>query len=94
MNPVCAFYLGQIGDERAKQDEKWGVRDQSDEKWLPILMEELGEVARCMLEGNTHSHLRDELVQVAAVAVAWLECKDRKHAKTVGRRPRETSHEF
>lgn len=37
-----------------------------------VLGEEVGEVHRAVLEGNV-GNLRDELVQVAAVAVAWLE---------------------
>jgi NTP pyrophosphatase (non-canonical NTP hydrolase) len=37
-----------------------------------ILMEEVGEVARAVLE-NDNTQLRKELVEVAAVAVAWLE---------------------
>jgi len=36
------------------------------------LMEESGEVARSVMEDNAHE-LRTELIQVAAVAVAWLE---------------------
>ena len=35
-----------------------------------VLSEETGEVARAVLDGK---NLRTELVQVAAVAVAWLE---------------------
>lgn len=45
-----------------------------------ILSEELGEVARCVLansrlvqESASVDNLREELVQVAAIAVAWLE---------------------
>jgi NTP pyrophosphatase (non-canonical NTP hydrolase) len=37
-----------------------------------VLAEECGEVARAVLEVDMRG-LRDELVQVAAVAVAWLE---------------------
>lgn len=36
-----------------------------------VLAEECGEVARAALDGTLD--LKDELVQVAAVAVAWLE---------------------
>lgn len=39
---------------------------------LAALMEEVGEVARAYHDGM-EDDLRDELVQVAAVAVAWLE---------------------
>ncbi len=39
---------------------------------LAVLTEEVGEVAKALLEHDREG-LRDELVQVAAVAVAWLE---------------------
>ena len=39
---------------------------------LAVLAEECGEVARSVLERD-EVNLRTELVQVAAVAVAWLE---------------------
>lgn len=50
---------------------------------LGCLMEELGEVARAMLEGENAVNdkhdvdLRKELIQVAALAVAWVEYLDR-----------------
>lgn len=45
---------------------------------LAVLAEEFGEVARAVCElqpgdTETRSRLRDELIQVAAVAVAWVE---------------------
>lgn len=70
-------------DERNRQDRKWG--DQSghrDEHWLAILTEEVGEVAKAMLgaDGNgdiseADDEVTKELVQVAAVAIAWLEAR-------------------
>jgi NTP pyrophosphatase (non-canonical NTP hydrolase) len=61
-----------IRQERKRQDEKWGRNRKLDNRiWLPILMEEVGEVAKEILEG--HGTLKDELIQVAAVTVAWLE---------------------
>jgi NTP pyrophosphatase (non-canonical NTP hydrolase) len=61
-----------IAEERKRQDIKWGAnRDQHDMIWLTILIEEVGETAEAILK-----HLptvKDELIQVAAVAVAWLE---------------------
>ena len=73
----------QIDAERTRQRIKWapmhpwGVGDCSSEHVQPItkaavLSEECGEVARAVLEQDT-DQLRTELVQVAAVAVAWLE---------------------
>lgn len=40
---------------------------------LAILVEEVGEVARGMNETVVASELKAELIQVAAVAVAWAE---------------------
>lgn len=68
--------------EREKQDAKWGEQNHTDEWWLAILSEELGEVAQCILHdffgGKAEGHLREELVQLVAVGVAWLECIDRQ----------------
>ncbi len=41
-----------------------------------VLGEEFGEVAREVVEHGDDGVLRDELVQVAAVAVAWIEAID------------------
>ena len=39
---------------------------------LPVLVEEIGEVARAMIEEKPDD-LRRELIEVAAVCVKWLE---------------------
>jgi hypothetical protein len=72
-----------IDAERRRQQAKWG----GDHEWgrgdcssplvagvvkAAVLSEECGEVARAVLD-NDPEQLRRELVQVAAVAVAWLE---------------------
>ena len=68
--------------EREKQDQKWGAdRALTYYQWLPILAEEVGEVARAMLEREPNERLREELVQVAAVAVAWMEAIDQRGRK-------------
>ena len=72
-----------IDRERRHQHSKWaaphrwGVGDCSsgqvtDLCKTAVLAEEVGEVSRAVLDG-TDNQLRAELVQVAAVAVAWLE---------------------
>jgi hypothetical protein len=72
-----------IDAERTRQQSKfnkphsWGVGDCSsymvtDSTKLLVLAEECGEVSRAVLERDK-DNLRAELVQVAAVAVAWLE---------------------
>ncbi len=65
--------LQAIQDERDRQDAKWGSqRDLAQETWLTILVEEVGEVAESILEGDPEGYAK-ELIQVAAVAVAALE---------------------
>jgi len=72
-----------ILDERGRQVAKWaaphawGVGDCSSPGVHPVvrsavLSEEVGEVSRAVLDRDAVA-LRRELVQVAAVAVAWLE---------------------
>ena len=72
-----------IDAERARQSAKWeqphtwGQGDASSPGVAPmtkvgVLTEELGEVARAVLELDDEQ-LRTELIQFAAVAVAWLE---------------------
>ncbi len=73
--------ISRIMSERARQDAKWGEQNHDPGKWLLILTEELGEVAKSQLEGDRDNYLK-ELVQSAAVLVAWLECELRKdHAR-------------
>ena len=43
---------------------------------LAALMEEVGEVARAVHDGPAGGDLRAELIQVAAVAVGWVEGLD------------------
>lgn len=64
---------------RYQADQKWGRATGSEGPWLEnpglgltILMEEVGEIARAILERDTESVER-ELYDVAQVAVAWLE---------------------
>ena len=67
-----------IDAERVRQVEKWGREGDcssplvSPPVKVAVLTEEVGEVARAVLDSD-EGNLRDELVQVAAVAVAWLE---------------------
>lgn len=49
--------------------------------WLNILYEEFCEAAHQASLGEFSEALRDELIQVAAVAVSWIECIDRENAK-------------
>lgn len=92
--------LEDVVDERAQQDEKWGVQAHPDGTggeladrqcaeakswtevqarrgkvtWRDILDEEVKEA----FSESDRRRLREELVQVAAVAVAWIEDIDRR----------------
>ena len=72
-----------IEHERREQHAKWGGThewgvgdcsspDVADIVKTAVLSEECGEAARAVLDTDI-DQLRTELIQVAAVAVAWLE---------------------
>jgi NTP pyrophosphatase (non-canonical NTP hydrolase) len=68
----------------AKHDSNGGSMERKawdNPAWLPVVMEELGEVAKVHCEydlanidrATKKAQLRDELVQVAAMVCAWLD---------------------
>jgi len=64
--------------ERMLQDTKWGEQNHDPVMWSAILTEEVGEMCEAATkyrfdQGNVNQ-FREEVVQVAAVAVAILEC--------------------
>ena len=69
--------LTEIETERARQDSKWGIQNHEPLKWNAILGEEFGEVSKAILENDTENY-REELIQVAAVAIAAVESLDRQ----------------
>lgn len=66
--------------ERRRQLARWGAQHHGPEWWLAILTEEVGEFSEAILElrwsdgdpAERVAHMRDELVQVAAVALSAL----------------------
>lgn len=83
--------IAMIVEERKSQDQKWGNYQQHPvREWLAVLLEELGEVAQRINDDTYQGSskvdyfsspqaaraLRDEIVQVAAVAAAWLQFGD------------------
>ena len=82
-------FILQLIDERSRQDAKWGFPQpamSTPESALAILAEEFGECAREVVEmgcafreGKQHhfnmhrKNLKKELIQTAAVAIAWLQ---------------------
>lgn len=95
--------LGDVVEERLRQDEKWGEQNHPDGTaqpgsketaddmrdlcnanakagvltWTDILDEEIAEAY-----AETDTKLRTELVQTAAVVVAWIEAIDRRAGST------------
>jgi len=83
-----------IRQERERQHKKWGSQiAHSGFVWGAILGEEVGEVNEAMLEtafGNDGmDHVYGELIQVAAVAVAWAQAIKRGGALV--KMPKETA---
>lgn len=58
-------------DDKHKQNSILRLQA-NDPQWLAILTEEIGEVAH-ELTYDSDGSLRDELIQVAAVAAAWAQ---------------------
>lgn len=60
-----------VENERQFQFRKWGEQNHSAERWLAILTEEVGEVAKAILENKDEEYHR-ELVQVGATVMSML----------------------
>ena len=69
-----------IKNERFVQDKKWGKQNHEDLFWNAILGEEMGEVSKSIIETGEVSE--EELIQAAAVIIAWLECRERRLMET------------
>lgn len=75
----------EIVDERDRQDVQWGIHNHDPLYWLAILGEEYGEACRAIVQHNNAMDLREELIQVAAVATAFIESLDRNELRNVNR---------
>ena len=74
MTEIQQAIMDMILAERECQDRKWGIQYHKNPIWLAIAMEELGEVAKAIIQGHeAKENLKEEIVQTAAVLVAWLE---------------------
>ncbi len=73
-----------VREERIRQDTKWGVQNHDDFEWLAILVEEVGEIGKSLAESRINpeselkalelfENMKQEIVQTAAVCIAWLE---------------------
>lgn len=66
----------EVSEEREQQDAKWDEQNHTPEHWMIILGEEFGEACESILEECDEAY-REELIQVAAVAIAAIESLDR-----------------
>ncbi len=77
--------MSDVINERARQDKKWGEQNHYPPFWMGILGEEFGELCQAVNETvfdngtnlGGYENMRKEAVQVAAVALAFIECLDR-----------------
>jgi NTP pyrophosphatase (non-canonical NTP hydrolase) len=69
--------LNLVRMERLRQFYKWGIQHHSWPEWITILTEEVGEAAQaaveCYWNDGDIGQLREELIQVAAVACQIIE---------------------
>lgn len=85
--------FNEVFRERFNQDLKWGVQNHDPFAWSAILSEEVGEMNKAILDSSTliggkfaispnllssgKDCYRQELIQIAAVAISMIECLDR-----------------
>ena len=75
--------------ERERQDKKWGEQNHVPPIWLGILGEEFGELCQAVNETGFnygtelggYENMKREAIQVAAVAIGFLECLERNREK-------------
>lgn len=86
-----ADVLDEVRAERARQDARWGWTNRDPAWHLVVLMEEVGELARAMHDARFADGgqaaipaAREEAIQVAAVAVAFVEGLDAGRWKSDG----------
>jgi hypothetical protein len=83
-NEILPGLYGDIHIERIRAHKKHIANGHSMENltafnhaWLPVVVEEVGEVARALNDAEGLPHLREELVQCGAMIAAWIDSCDR-----------------
>ena len=89
--------LDRVSKRRDEQIVKWGHTVHADSQWLAVMMEEVGECSEEICQELEYGveinrdHLTNELFDVAAVCVAWIEqlttlgLKCQHHSETSGK---------
>jgi len=72
--------------ERGRQDGKWGEQNHDAGTWALVLLEEIGEWAKAELHskfgGPEANNRHTEAVHMTAVALAVIECMNRKQIRS------------
>ena len=70
---ITAKLCLEVWHERSRQLDKFGHQTHlTPSEYLTVLQEEVGEVARAIIDGDLENY-REELIQVATVALAMVE---------------------
>ncbi|MEZ5934858.1 MAG: hypothetical protein R3F54_23570 [Alphaproteobacteria bacterium] len=84
--------LEEIRRERDRQDEKYGGPDHDDSHypgdWCLILSKYLGRAAAETIDAEPDAAFRDNMIKIAAVAVAAIQSLDRVQGVTMNRQDR------
>lgn len=88
--------IGAVLAERDRQDYLWGSmpRNKTAHQWLSFLTEELGEVAKAINEHESYERVKEELVHVAAVAVAAIEDGDIRYAEQISAARKDAGSDY
>ena len=76
INQLCrTIVLTDINAERERQIELRGIQRKTDNEWMPVLIEEVGEIAQAMQQEKPTdaSNKYVEIIQAAAVPAQWAE---------------------
>ena len=81
MSTIQEIAVADVLHERLRQDDKWKEQNHDPYTYLAILIEEVGEIGKAILEhyfeGAEPTKIREEVVHACAVALAMIECLDR-----------------
>ena len=74
LNPISIMTFSALCAERKKQFEKFGAEPLANRcQLVTIITEEVGEIAREVNQAGKEEKLRQEVLQVAAICIAYLD---------------------
>lgn len=79
---VREWLFDEVRTERVRQDKKWGEQNHGDDYWLGIFVEEVGEIAKAVIE-RKDDEITTEVIHAIAVLSGWTECRQRRPSDTL-----------